>query len=59
MLIKYAIFKHVNEELFKHTGEMVDRNLIYNLNGCKLLVYLYFMHSIKSTNALVFLNGIH
>lgn len=46
----------MNEKLFKHTGEMVDRNLIYNP---KLLVYLYFMHSIKYTNALVFLDGIH
>lgn len=45
----------MNEKLFKHTGNMVDSNLKYDLSGCKLLVFLFLYTAFKYTNALFYL----
>lgn len=36
----------MNEKLFKDAGNMVDSNFKFDLSDCKLLEYLYFIHSI-------------
>lgn len=55
MLITYSIFKHVNEELFKHKDKMVDSNLKYDPSDRKLLECLCFICSMKCTNAFFFI----